>query len=383
MIVRNGFVSNSSSSSFIIRQVGRHGIKIKTQEEITEEFLLEHVLDKDISIEASSGNYEVTMESIAKFLVTGKGQGYSEGNDSSESQLKLVNDNLKESWIMNHFSLRLILQAYGEKYPFNFKFASNQEEHDLIEQFERNFILNNLIKMEDDYFLDSKFLHNVIKILRNNFLYDWKFGKVHEKIQDLRFSDMDESSPEEFEIKRKELYLEKKDIFDTLFKPFIKEAEYLGIVFDADIDPIEDDFDYDNIGDRYSDFFYYNRILGNISEFKDRLFQLIFEEVFNQISKTGTFSDQLFTFEVQGAGDGWKSAESNFLYNKGGISFLLNNDYRQIKGNFNEIIDGILNDIINQNKEPLVYDFNLHKSEIDDLIVNILFKDLVMIEEEV
>ena len=356
MIKRSGFVSNSSSSSFIIS-----GHPQQLDKEITYDFIRNTILDPDLTISYNNhcSNDNITMDRIAQFLLDGKGTDYSPTNDSCNSMLQPITLEMKKDWIIEMIDQSKVYRIYGIKYDeLNSDFDRNKDHDvywDILNRFYMD-ILNAFGFFEVANLVNS--FHNFSKLnyeITRNF---WDF--------EMDF-DLD---PEIIDTKRQEADQAKLDLFKKSLLKFMPEniSENIDDYWKITSDP--DSSSPDVIDEVYT----------AINNLEQSIFFIVFDKLVQELLKDHHIYRARFIFEVQGAGDGWKSAESEFIYNKG-LKTLSNPEIQINTSEIYNIIENAVDNLVEYTKSHTDTDFVINYDseesfkKIQDSILG-LFKPL-------
>ena len=355
MIKRSGFVSNSSSSSFIIQAHPQYKAK-----ELTEEYIRTKILDPDIKLEyefyCAEDDEIITMDSIANFLFTGKGQYYNPNNDSCSSKLVEISEDMKKRWVYDYIDYNSVNDLYNLPYE---KFDNNNNE-------ERYTYHENL----QQWLLKQYRLEDFANFLNNYFIVEQIINGLCEESSDLRMElfDICNNSMEYVKIK------EKYDLVNQLI--YDKYQQFLSKYFNVTTDELNllerfwkdsDKEKDDNEEIEYDDLINY-RISKLIEELMNNIYGIVFKKLFKDILLTYDISRSIYIFEVQGAGDGWKSAESDFLYNHRGIRTIANPEIGVILNDPYEIIKNAVKMLYNRDEYYIDFEDEYNKKAINDLI---------------
>lgn len=324
MKTRNGFVSNSSSSSFIIRAYNPNDYNTH----MDQDWIMNVLLDPNIKIKIFKKEI-ITEKDIAEYLLTGKGLGWQGDDDNDDNsddfKLRLINKDEILKKIIEIISVEKILKIY------NIKIVKKNKDDD-----------SELIKFKFliDY-LGSQLNPNKELIDIFNIFY-----KVYNTLSDFNHIynlDILSNKSEQYIKNLKYLKNENKKSLDDTISLLIK-FNFLddSDVIRANIDNENNKFD-DNIYILYGfQWFFVNLFQEYFYHIFDNLYKYVLESVLQGSDFYG------YEFGAEGAGNGFYSYPSEILYEKKGLTFLLNTrQFFQEKKSLYATITSILDDLIN------------------------------------
>lgn len=360
---RNGFVSNSSSSSFILKVYNKEQDLEKKINDT--EWIKEKILNPNQKFKLSIKYYDdkITNKSIANFLATGIGtnQCYSNLDYVSENdfKLKVLQKNRIEYIIKKYIILDI------DKFLFNqnsIKEVRKLYDHQFDNQgmIEHLDIFKKLIKIDqtiENLFSDKisrlDYINQLTLEFTNNSLKNYnEFFDLTSELEDYDGEEYSQANINYF-VKQMLLFYKVLDELEIKYerkdfnKKDLKKLKNKNILDDYLI--YINKFLYDEI-DRIND------ILNSII---DIVFKSYIDLIYNYITKKYDY----VTFYVQGQGNGFVNNESEFLYGTN-FEFMLNRYTRLVR----DINEDIFGDIDIWVKYEFKFIDNLIESDkIDDI----------------
>jgi len=336
-------VSNSSSSSFIVVY------KKPLPKKIDLKFIKTGILNPDFKINFKTYHGTITNNSIANYLLTGKGQDFHNGNISSELSYKLnvVDKAALRSQVLRNIPNKKLLEVLDisegllELYLERFSQTFDKEASFYIDGIDCNFFvqviiyeqLDLVIDKKDPFFLILIYLLNTETDVNEKKLFKDQLSRYIEMMiivhlnHSIQLINMDNIFNDDTTIQKnakKEKYEKDLEIFIDHFYEIRKTTKSKTPL---SLDAKEDEL--------------YNTNFISVQNF----IYDCFSDVIDYIETNSDLKFNLFTFDSQGAGDGWHSVESEHFYRTGTNNGLYFNEDCSLRSEY-EFVRNLVEDFL-------------------------------------